>query len=251
MPLRSAGLPEAEGLALLEQFDGFAQLRSALSSIADGTAEWAGLPMPLDGQALVIEPSFPMAKQLMDIGAAAEEKNGQEIPEGVRYRNSFWSKRWRTTIYIWEESDGRVRWGPSTSPHGLPHLLHTLDASAAWGIEQEARALQVLGTLLPHHKFKAYLLTGMILEISDRSGVAYLFRKLRPTVAISMSEDRPRILAALCLHPIGYYDDSWAGAMCPTDDVIAHLMLCRADEHMFWKRANQHPPDRPQAGLQA
>jgi len=37
--------------------------------------------------------------------------------------------------------------------------------------------------------------------------------------------------------------------MVPTDDVIAHLMLMRADEHGFWKRANQHPLDRLEAGL--
>lgn len=32
-------------------------------------------------------------------------------------------------------------------------------------------------------------------------------------------------------------------------DVIAHLALMRGDEHMFWKRSNQHPPYRPEAGL--
>src|SRR3546814_10910453 len=42
--------------------------------------------------------------------------------------------------------------------------------------------------------------------------------------------DEMRWLCALCLHPIGYYENSWAGAMCPTDDVIAHLMLMRRSE---------------------
>jgi hypothetical protein len=37
--------------------------------------------------------------------------------------------------------------------------------------------------------------------------------------------------------------------MCPTDDVIAHLALMRGDEAMFWRRCNQHPPYRPEAGL--
>ena len=94
---------------------------------------------------------------------------------------------------------------------------------------------------------KQYLLTGMFLETSKRSGVHYLFRRLRPTVAISPSSTK--ILCTLCLHPIGYYAESWAGAMCPTDDVVAHLMLMRADEPMFWRRANQHAPWRPEAGL--
>ena len=77
------------------------------------------------------------------------------------------------------------------------------------------------------------------------------FRRLKPTVAISLkgTDKSPRILCALCLHPIAYYEDSWAGAMCPTDDVIAHLALMRGDEAMYWRRANQHPPWRPEAGL--
>lgn len=40
-----------------------------------------------------------------------------------------------------------------------------------------------------------------------------------------------------------------AGAMCPTDDVIAHLMLMRGDEVDFWHRSNQHPAHRHEAGL--
>jgi hypothetical protein len=57
------------------------------------------------------------------------------------------------------------------------------------------------------------------------------------------------VLAALCQHPIGYYEGTWAGSMCPTDDVVAMLMLMRGDEPMFWKRSNQHPPWAPEAGL--
>lgn len=58
-----------------------------------------------------------------------------------------------------------------------------------------------------------------------------------------------RILACLCLHPLGYYRGSWSGAMVPTDDVIAHLLMVRGDEHDFWRKANQHRPDAPEAGL--
>jgi hypothetical protein len=123
-----------------------------------------------------------------------------------------------------------------------------------WGIEQEGRAVQLLGQMLRHRAFKQYLLTGMFIETSRRSGVTYIFRKLRPTVALAPTrpgreQQSIRILACLCMHPIAYYEGSWAGAMCPTDDVIAHLALMRGDEHMFWKRCNQHPPHTPEAGL--
>jgi hypothetical protein len=46
-----------------------------------------------------------------------------------------------------------------------------------------------------------------------------------------------------------YYAGSWGGAMCPTDDVIAHLTLMRGDEPMFWRRSNQHHPKRHESGL--
>jgi type III restriction enzyme len=56
-------------------------------------------------------------------------------------------------------------------------------------------------------------------------------------------------LCALCLHPIGYYGDTWAGVMCPTDEVIAHLLMMRGSEEKFWANANQHPIDHPAAGV--
>lgn len=205
--------------------------------------------MPLDDQALVLEPRYPMADVLMSIGQAARERTEEErLPEGVTFRNSFWSKRHRTRIVIWEE-DGKICWGPLRPANSVSFFIHTLNSSHAWGVEQEARAIQTLAGMIPHHKFKAYLLTGTVLEISRRSGVAYLVRKLRPTVALTLNEDRPRVLCALCQHPIGYYDETWAGVMCPTDEVVAHLMMIRGDEPMFWKRSNQHPPDRPEAGI--
>ena len=81
--------------------------------------------------------------------------------------------------------------------------------------------------------------------------MAYLFRRLRPTLALrfNAADGRIRLLAALCLHPVGYYERSWAGAMTPTDDVIAHLLLMRGCEAKFWARAEQHPDWDPAAGL--
>lgn len=61
--------------------------------------------------------------------------------------------------------------------------------------------------------------------------------------------DAMQILAALCLHPIGFYQGTWAGSMVPTDEVIAHLLLMRGDEPLYWRRANQHPAWSPLAGL--
>lgn len=206
--------------------------------------------MPLDGERLIVEPTYPNAEGLMRIGRPERDDDD----DGWRLRNSWYSFRHRCDILIMEK-DGKIDWGKKAAFHHISHDLATLGCSDAWGIEQEGRAIQLLTKLLRHRQFKQYMLTGMFLERSRRSGVTYLFRRLKPTIAIAAhpglqeSKAGMKILAALCMHPIAYYAGSWAGAMCPTDDVIAMLMLMRADEHMLWKRANQHPPYRPEAGL--
>jgi hypothetical protein len=234
-------------LAVLERFDGMAGLRRGLKMVAAEKKEWAGIPMPLTGEHLVIEPTYPKAKELMEFNAlpAVTEEDTTK-----RIRNVFYSGKKGRDVVIWDDTvTGKVDWG---APGRVNHFgldLKTLGCSEAWGIEQEHNALQLLGTLIKHRPFKQYLLTGMFLETSKRSNITYVFRKLRPTIALSMHGEESRVLAALCQHPIGYYAGSWAGAMCPTDDVIAMLMLMRGDEHMLWKRSNQHPAWRPEAGL--
>ena len=171
--------------------------------------------------------------------------------EGATIINQWWSRQDRCVILMWREASGKIDWGRIPAFHSLDYNIRTLMCSDVWGIEQESNATQTLATLVSHRQFRQYMLTGMFLESSKRSKVSYIFRRLKPTVAIASdkAKDRLRILCCLCMHPIAFYDGSWAGAMCPTDDVIAHLMLMRGDEPMFWKRSNQHPPYRPESGL--
>lgn len=236
----------AEGIYLLNACDTMAATRYMLREMAGAKDEWAGIPLPIDGVNLIVEPSYRFA----DIMNARPDSDDDDTVPRFNLRNIFWSWRWRCDIAIWDEG-GTLHWGKIPRGNSLTESLNTLEASVAWGIEQEHNALQTLGTMLSHPVFKQYLLTGSFLETSERSGLTYMFRKLRPTVVLSPHnpDDRMRILCALCLHPIAYYADSWAGAMCPTDDVIAHLALMRGDEHMFWKRANQHMAYRPEAGI--
>ncbi|HEY8066557.1 MAG TPA: hypothetical protein VIF40_17810 [Methylosinus sp.] len=230
----------------MKALDGFSGLRDGLREIADMRNEWAGIPMPLDGIPLVIEPTYRDAKGLASIGRGKPEAASEF--DNVEIINRFFSTRKGRDIVIWRQN-GKIDWGTCGHVHGADFALQTLGASDAWGIEQEANAINTLGGMLSHRAFKQYMLTGCFLETSRRSGVVYLFRRLRPTIAISLRSGSSRILAALCMHPIGYYEGSWAGAMCPTDDVIAHLALMRGDEAMLWRRCNQHAPYRPEAGL--
>lgn len=228
---------------MLERFDRFAGLRNALKQIGEEREHWAGVPMPLEDLPLHVHPRYPMAEGLMSIGRTSSDE-----PDDFKIRNQFWSSYYRTTVVVVEHK-GRIRAVPAHPANNVDQLINTIGASDAWGIEQESKALQLLATLVRHHTFKHYLLTGCFLESSTRSGVTYVFRKLRPTLALSARTGRMRILAALCSHPIAHYEGSWGGAMCPTDDVVAHLMMMRGDEHLFWKRSNQHPAWLPQAGV--
>lgn len=225
----------------LRSFDRLTSVRDALRHLADERQQWAGIPMPLDDQPLVVEPSYPFAECFA--------RKPLEGMEGVVCRNQFYSTRLRADVLIWQEPNGRLQWGIERVSR-VALEAHTLGASAAWGIEQEANALQTLAELVRHSQFKTYLLSGAFIETSPRSHVSYIFRKLRPTLAMRPNDDgQMRLLAALCMHPIAYYEESWAGAMCPTDDVLAHLTLMRADERLYWRRCNQHPGYRTEAGL--
>lgn len=235
----------ADDLTLLEDLDGMSGLRNGLRKVAEMRGDWAGIPMPLSGERLIIEPTYPKAAELAAIGHTPRDDSDMA---GVTFRNSWWSHSKRCEVYVWEEG-GKVMHAKLPPSSRVSFELSTLGCSDAWGIEQEARAIRLLGTLLKHRAFKQYMLTGSFLESSPRSGVVYMFRKLRPTLALRISGERVRMLCALCMHPIAYYANSWAGAMTPTDDVIAHLMLMRGDERMLWRRSNQHAPHRPEAGL--
>jgi hypothetical protein len=253
-PSPSLALP-ADKRALLDHVDPLSGVRNGLRAIAAEREEWAGYPMPMQGARLVVEPTYPLAENIRGFDDSVNPRpEPEERDRTSTVRNHFWSDRLRCDVVIWQEASGKIDWGKLfVGEQPTDKMLHTLYAADAWGIEQEGAAVHTLGTLLRHRPFKQYLLTGMFMEPSRRSGIHYLFRRLRPTLAISHRTHKGhtgmRVIAALCLHPIAYYEGSWAGAMCPTDDVIAHLMLMRGDEHMFWRRANQHHVGNPNAGV--
>lgn len=229
----------------VEKFDAFTQQRNRLRKIAHHAGEWAGIPISIEGEELVIHPSYRWAS-IINKPDTRDEKLAKD---GIKIRNVIWSTRYRCSVAVYEKN-GRVKAHPIVGTgNSVDMELRTIGCSVAWGIEQESNALKLLGTLLKHHQFKYYLLTGQFLETSERSGVSYMFRKLRPTIAMKEKKGTMHVLACLCMHPIGYYSQSWAGAMCPTDDVIAHLMLMRGDEPLYWRRCNQHPAGRPMSGV--
>jgi hypothetical protein len=231
----------------LRAADSHRTLRDRISELAKKRGEWAGVPMPLDGERLVIEPRYPFAKALM--GANRPHQPGELEREGAKQRNAFYSTHRRCEIVVVEKPNGRITYGVIPAFHSVDKQLRTMGAADAWGLEQEDKAMQLLATLASPRQYRQYVLTGTFLETSKRSKLTYMFRRLRPTIAIDTSGAECRVRCSLCMHAIAYYADSWGGAMCPTDDVVGALMLMRGDEHMFWKRSTQHPSWRPEAGL--
>jgi len=129
----------------------------------------------------------------------------------------------------------------------------TVEFSYQWTAEAEHKALRLLRRLVTPSQYRDYVTLGMFEEYSVRSGVRYAFRRCRPTIAyrpvIRGGELRLKILAVMCLHPVGYRRRSFAGMLVPTDDVITHLQLMRGDEPRFWRKCYQHQPYEPEAGL--
>lgn len=205
------------------------EARDRLDYIGEAAGEYAGIPMPIDGERLVIHPSYRFAPIC----------NKTQPPDDYTVINSWRSQRLNAHVVIMQEKDGR-RTHLKLEEDILARVLRTFGLNGVWSLEAEAKAQMKLAELIPHHQFRGYLLTGCFIESSPRSNICYVFRRLRPTIALSKNCVPAKVLASLCLHPIGYYDESFAGSMVPTDEVIAHLILMRGDEHAFWKWSNQH-----------
>lgn len=225
---------------------------AAVQAHAARSGEWAGAPLPVRGIRLRVEPRHPFRG--MDgacLDAPLDVEGGDEGDDGTIVRNVFTCWRRMLRVFACQDGPGEPVYHlalPLLADRLRPALL-TIGASMAWDVAAEARAVESLAGLVSPAAMRSYLLTGSFLETSPRSRVKYLFRKLRPTVALTGNGGGVRVLAALCLHPIGYYEGTYAGAMVPTDDVIAHLMLMRGDEHGFWKKASHHPAWSAEAGI--
>ena len=134
------------------------------------------------------------------------------------------------------------------------YLDSLLCQAGAVDADAELMAMVALLKRLTRNQRESYILGGAFPETSTKSGVTYIFRKGRPTLAMKMERlpeggEKRRFLAALCSHPLAWYEDTWVGAYPPSDEVLANLLAVRADEHAFWKRSVQHTLDDPRAGI--
>lgn len=212
----------------------YQQLAEKFKHIAMEKSEWAGIPLPMKDLPMTLEPRYPYQFKICKVDDA------EPYPE---IRNRWYSERLRTTVVI-TEWGGKIDFGFHIS-NPVDFMINTMMAADAWIVEAEVKACLKLKEMIPEHLFRAYFMTGTFIQTSKRSGVTYIFRKLRPTIAFKDG----RVLCGLCMHPIGFYQSSFAGAMVPTDDVIAHLAMMRGDEKKFWANSSQHDPRHPACAL--
>ncbi len=184
----------------------------------------------------------------------------QEALDGKWVINNSW-----VTARPWKGSYGRVFVLKSKEngkcrklffPHD-PHLdrldmaTETMQRRASYALRQsEEQAQKRLFQELSEYQRNQYVTGDFVFE-KGRSGVGYLIRKNRPTLAMRQtSEGEPdHPLCALCLHPVAYYTETWAGVLPPSDEVLTHLLMIRQDERFYWRKANQIPLDQPTSGV--
>lgn len=238
-------------------FPTYRDLRRITAALMTERGEWAGAPVPVDGLSLHIEPTYPY--QALGAPVPAQEAPPDEpspydangLLPGERLVNSWYSRQRQCHVMV-VHTDGRAVVFALPEYQYVRRLKLALDSMrACWAhdLEAEFAATKTLHAHVSDEQFTQYMLLGQFLETSTRSGVTYLFRRARPTVALRATADGARVLAVLCMHPIAYYRETFVGAMTPTDDVLAHLLLMRSDERMYWRRCNQHAPDATEAAL--
>jgi hypothetical protein len=240
------------------------------AEVIEGRGLPAGLPLFLEGAVYVPpEGNSGGSQKLQDVAfaysLATKKKKRKDAPQTLVELRAGCRNSWMTTIHRNGVShpamvrilNKKVYWGRVvkvrheilvfTTPEieRLNILIHSFATRVESSfIDAEKVALKKLKTMIPPAKFEHYVLTDMFIE-QGKSGVHYVLRKNRPTVAVSNNN----VLCALCLHPGGYYGGSWTGVLCPTDEVIAHLLLIRGDEHFFWKKANHIPIQETNSGV--
>lgn len=228
------------------------EIRERVNALMVSRGEWAGAPMPIEGLRLTIEPRYPC--QGLNGASFSPNRETEELQDDkAEFVNKWYSFRRHQVVWVYREDGATKHFVQNLGTYPKRYLM-LVDCLApcgyAWSVEAETKAMEKLRSEITERAFECYMLSGSFLETSKRSGITYLFRRLRPTIALGSATNGDRTpIVALCMHPIGYYEGTFFGAMVPTDDVLAHLLMMRGDEHGYWKKANQHPLWSDMAGI--
>lgn len=243
----------------IQQHPNYEELLRQVSDDFEQLAEEAGLPCGMPASALAfkegvyLEQAFVRAI-LQGAGASApkpESTTTAELDERVLHNQWVTKRPWRGQwgiVHIWRNRrTGEFEWDFEEFLPGLSRLewaMRTTAVQLAYGnVEAEVKARRKLEAMLAPRQLKSWTLTESFYE-QGRSGMVYWLRKNRPTVALrpdsrTKDDGKATPICALCLHALGGYQGTGAGILAPSDDVIAHLVMIRGNEHLFWRKANQ------------
>ncbi len=140
---------------------------------------------------------------------------------------------------------------------GTLHSVDCLPQSVCFSPEEggalyaaEMNAQTILSELLSMAQWQQYQINGTFTETSPTNrSLVYLFRRGFPLLVYDVGSGYFRFRVGLCLHAQGYKSFTWRGDLCPTDDIIALLLLVRTNEHTLWKKANHLSEDSPMLGI--
>lgn len=236
-------------------------VRFAINQLCEARGWHHGCPMPSatdQEHALIVAKGAPLhngrgrvsfARERIHIDTE-ETCNECDYPQDL-YR--YEGKQITTSFYRYK---GKIEKLEEPMAHWrLKMLMDTLMVRAG-SVDPNAElvAISTLRTKITEGQWSSYILSGAFPEKSMRSGVTYILRKGLPTLAVTEKplpdgKTQRKFLTALCLHPMAYYEETFAGSQPPTDEIIGHLMMIRADEHRFWKKSGQHPLEDIRAGV--
>lgn len=190
------------------------------------------------------------------VAASPRTELEEELSRKLKVRNS-WSQLGDMEIAVIETEEGPMALPRYHAGWRLQKLLDTsiLRSGTSQTAEAEMRAMESLKKRINKRQWESYVLSGIFPEKSDKSDLHYFFRKGYPTLAVSYHEGIKEgyssgyVLACLCLHPIGFYQGTYCGLMCPTDEVICHLLMMRADEKKYWGKCGQWSASDPRSGI--
>ncbi len=119
------------------------QLRSATADLADECDEYSGLPFPVEGIPLTIEPRHPRFAEMngfcFDDPTAKSEEAGTE-----RVINSWYSIPHSAMVYVCDDGPETKRFAvmlPEWGGSRLNYWVKTLGASASWSLDAEVVAM--------------------------------------------------------------------------------------------------------------
>jgi hypothetical protein len=233
------------------------ELYEEIQKIAESHGYPGGIPVPMTSHAgegyhrLVLANRSPL-KGITEYNEAHTQAEAEARFDGLSVRNS-WERLGDETMLVLDTPKGPRA---AILTHAASRLEKIMDAlgcahESRISAEAEWKAMASLQERVKPNQFRTYIVCGMFAEHSPRSKLTYIFRKSRPTVALTFKtqDGKARAIAALCFHPAGYWQGTHIGVMPPTDEVISALLTMRADERRFWAKSGQWQAWDPRAGL--